>query len=318
MSNLEWSYLWCEGSRSTEWSHSGIAVLESGRVLFGAPWGSELVSVLPDGSDPRYMSTGLRELHGISVSPNSPMESVWIADPGIKSLPSDSYTWESAPGRAGIFNLSTRTFRDLQQPALQAYLGSSWHPTAVVESPGTAGGDSAIWVADGYGANLLHRFSPEGVYDRTLAGTPDGVQFDCPHGLVVDKRGEQDLLWVADRANRRLVAFTTAGSYVLTVTDSRIKTPSSLAIFEGDLFVTELDGALLAVNLEGTVRSLVDRVAGDVPDGWPNALDGGKPRRPELVDGRLNSPHGIAMGPTGDVFMTEWVIGGRQIRLRFA
>jgi len=36
---------------------------------------------------------------------------------------------------------------------------------------------------------------------------------------------------------------------------------------------------------------------------------------PEFREGCLNSPHGLAVGPTGAVYLTEWALGGRVIRL---
>ena len=51
-------------------------------------------------------------------------------------------------------------------------------------------------------------------------------------------------------------------------------------------------------------------------DGWPNARDAaGDLVRPELAPGRFNSPHTIAADGDGNLYVTEWVIGGRLVKL---
>lgn len=62
--------------------------------------------------------------------------------------------------------------------------GSDWSPTAVAVIEET--GD--VWVADGYGQDLVHRFDMSGQHVRSLTGEEGAGRFSCPHGLVVDRR----------------------------------------------------------------------------------------------------------------------------------
>jgi hypothetical protein len=51
-------------------------------------------------------------------------------------------------------------------------------------------------------------------------------------------------------------------------------------------------------------------------DAWPNSRDAeGNIVRPETRPGILNSPHTLAADGNGDVFVTEWLIGGRVTKL---
>jgi len=79
--------------------------------------------------------------------------------------------------------------------------------------------------------------------------------------------------------------------------------------------VTELDGALLAVSATNVVRPLVDSRSPPHRAGWPNELHVKNLKRPQLSLGELNSPHGLAVSPDGKIYLTEWVIGGRQLEL---
>ena len=51
--------------------------------------------------------------------------------------------------------------------------------------------------------------------------------------------------------------------------------------------------------------------------GWPNDRgDDGRPVRSKaLTPGRFNSPHAVAVGNDGSLYVTEWLIGGRTTKL---
>ena len=53
-------------------------------------------------------------------------------------------------------------------------------------------------------------------------------------------------------------------------------------------------------------------------EGWPNELDdSGRPRRTTALEpGKLNSPHTLAVDRQGNIYITEWLIGGRIIKLK--
>ena len=48
----------------------------------------------------------------------------------------------------------------------------------------------------------------------------------------------------------------------------------------------------------------------------PGAIERGGPRRVSaLEEGRFNSPHGVAVDPGGSIYVAEWLIGGRYVKL---
>ena len=52
-------------------------------------------------------------------------------------------------------------------------------------------------------------------------------------------------------------------------------------------------------------------------DAWPKAKnDRGETVRNNLLQsGKLNSPHGVAMDAAGNIYVSEWLVGGRYTKL---
>src|SRR5262249_55586661 len=87
-------------------------------------------------------------------------------------------------------------------------------PTNVAFAPN---GD--FYIADGYGSSFIHQYDINGNYIRTIGGVGEEAgKLKCPHGLYVDKRGNEPLLAVADRSNHRTQYFTLDGKFVKFVT----------------------------------------------------------------------------------------------------
>ena len=301
----EWTTLWPEGDRSPEWSHSGIVVLADGRVVFAEPGGHALILLDESTGAATRVPTPTEDGHGLTRSSEGGREILWIADPG----PADGH------GQVLRMDVAARSFATLAEPGRRPGESEGWKPTSTAVVP-PGGGEHAgeLWVADGYGRSRVHVFRVDGS-TATFDGAGTGRPFDCPHGVVIDDRGVEPLVVVADRANRRLVFLDLDGDFVREVQDEVLTSPSSLAVRGDDLLVTDLFGGLLRVDPDDAVHELVARDRAPQREAWPNRMEAGAVVRPLLLDGRLNSPHGIAVGQEGQVYLTEWLLGGRQLRL---
>lgn len=179
-----------------------------------------------------------------------------------------------------------------------------WSPTSIAVDP-----RGSVWVADGYGQFLVHRYTPDGVLDLTIDG-----DFATPHCAAV----VGDALLVCDRANGRIQEYDLDGNHTRTLAQGVVVTPTDLIAVGDELVLTDFTAARVTV-LTRDGELVAHLGAGDrspEEDGWPNArAANGGIVRPPLRPGVLNSPHTLAADGDGDVYVTEWLIGGRVTRL---
>lgn len=310
---MTWDVLWEAGSQTREWSHAGIVAIDDARIAFGDPSGSGIVVLDVATTRSRFIPTPTTEVHGLSMGGSSD-DALWVADPGFKARPTDAYREDRQPGRALLVSLDGVVLDEVLQPDHPAYADRTWRPTSIVSAP-----DGTVWVADGYGESLVHRFDSSGMLIQTLGDDASGVAFDCPHGLVVDARSDGAAqVVVADRGNKRLVWLTAEGRVAREVHDSAMTAPSCLAFRGDDLLVTDLVGGLRALDRDDRGRWIAEPPAEvTMTHPWPNALGTDGIQRPYLHANQLNSPHGITVAADGDLYLTEWLIGGRHLRIAY-
>ena len=138
------------------------------------------------------------------------------------------------------------------------------------------GPDGSIYVADGYGASVVHRFSadgtPMGHWGRPGSGPGE---FSTPHSVWVLPDGR---VTVADRENNRVQVFTSDGEWLADWEDHH-KPMSVHGGPGGTLYVTDQVPRLSLLAQDGT---LIGRC------------------RPVL-----NGAHGMWLSPDGSIFLSE-------------
>jgi hypothetical protein len=136
--------------------------------------------------------------HGLYISPD---DTIYIADARTHTVEKRTL------GGEALMTLGTR-FR-----AMPIMVRAPFNqPTSVVLGP-----EGEIFVADGYGNYLVHKFTPEGELLKTWGEHGNGPgQFELPHKLDMDKYGR---LYICDRNNDRVQIFSLDGEFIEMWTD---------------------------------------------------------------------------------------------------
>lgn len=183
-------------------------------------------------------------------------------------------------------------------------------PTWVAVNEVRHGGNGDIWVADGYGSGRVNRYSAAGEFLSSLDGAEGAGRFACPHGIWFDRRKRPMELYVADRGNRRVQVFDGEGRYLRSFGESFLTSPDCFALDGDTVVIPELLGRVTVVDADDRLLYHLgenEKTGKDKAPEWPNANP--------IVPGLFNSPHGAAVDAFGNIFVVEWRIGGRVVKL---
>ena len=302
------------------WAHHGLSFSSTGELLAFHPGESRLLRFAPDGRLTGSASCPVREAHGLIRVTDDGVDHVWIADNAVKSVrqPDGSYgrAAPDTPGQVIKVDLDGNLVQQLATPPRPEYEDGTYSPTAVAVDEVRLGGSGDVWVGDGYGQSLVHRFAADGTHLATLTGEEGGGRFKCPHAVFIDRRKNEPELYIADRGNARVQVYGLDGEFRRVVGADFLTSPSAFAVSGSTLVISELKAAVALLDIDdgliGTVGA--DPAATERP-GWPNAQADGRTSRAPVHEGAFNSPHGIAADDAGSVYVSEWLVGGRLIKL---
>lgn len=288
----------------------GVCVAADGRVIVFHQADNGLVTYDPDG---RLMSavggTRWHGAHGMTLVTEGKTQYLWLVD--------------QASCEIAKVTLDGETVQTLKRADHPAYFGDkkkNYCPTWAAQNP--LNGD--IWVGDGYGSSLVHRYTRGGDYIATIDGASGAAgAFREPHGVNfrIGKGGGAEL-WVTDRANHRIQVFDGNGNYLRS--SLTCHSPCCFDFLGDQVIVPELFTGIKVIDAESlalVVEVGASEEVGPRPDGawWPPVAPAGWPNlagTPHVHAGAFNSPHGGCFAPNGDIYVVEWIVGGRITKLK--
>ena len=182
-------------------------------------------------------------------------------------------------------------------------------PTDVAVS---ANGD--IYVVDGYGSQLVHRFDKNFKLIKTIGGRSPQADKDKPpaerthgkfnicHGVWVNTLKKEPELYIADRVNDRIEVCSLEMDYKRTIPGVRL--PCCFYQHDGHLYVPEL-GARVSIM--------------DADDKFVAHLGDGKGIDAKTIKDhpdKFATPHALTVDSHGDLYVIEWLPFGRPRKFR--
>lgn len=272
----------------------GVAVLKTGEIVVFHQADPAVLFYSPGGKLLRSWGS-FPGAHGLTLVEENGVEFLWLTDEVTKEVVKMS--------------LEGSVVCRLEQPSHPAYDKGSYIPTWVAVAEERFGGNGDIWVADGYGCSLVHRFDREGNLIGSLDGTEGGGRFSCPHGLALDTRRTEPEFYIADRGNRRFQAYGMDGVHRRTFGADFLNSPDVSARMGEFLIVPELVvGVTILDAADRPVARLGFQSGADQLTGWPNDRQWVRP-------GLFNSPHSATADAAGNIYVVEWITGGRVTKL---
>jgi len=229
--------------------------------------------------------------HGLHLNKEGSEEFLYLCDPNRHLVVKTTLDGKDVfrlgyPEEAGLYNSA-----------------DEYRPTNVATAPN---GD--FYVADGYGKSWIHQYTRDARYVRSFGGPgKERGQTLCSHGLMVDTRGGEPLLVVADRSNRRLQFFTLDGRHERFVKDE-MRAPCHFHERGGELLVPDLEARVTLLDRD-------NKLIAHLGDG--THYNGIRDKsRDAFAPGKFIAPHSACFDHAGNIFVVEWVEVGRVTKLR--
>jgi hypothetical protein len=163
-----------------------------------------------------------------------------------------------------------------------------------------ANGD--VYVVDGYGSQLVHRFSKDFTLIKTIGGPgKEHGKFKTCHGVWIHTLGAEPEVYIADRHNDRIEVFSLDLEYKRTV-QGDVRNPCCFYQQQGLLFIPDLASRV-------TILDAKDRLVAHLGDGKDVP---GKEKNPAT----FAAPHALCVDSRGDLYVIEWVDFGRPRKFR--
>jgi hypothetical protein len=311
-----WVDNWTNSKLEKGWSHHGLVVNKDDIIITSCASQRTADFYSQTGDKIKSFDLDVIDAHGLSISEQEGVETLWVTDAGKRRNVGGDFNYPKLyDGKVVQYSLEGKKLCEIDKSMIPDYNPKrTFSPT--VSEINKYNGD--IWITDGYSSQNIFCFNSTLNYKCKIDSSKIPYSFNCPHWIYIDYRKNDPELLVADRMNHRIQVFDMEGHYIRTFAENITNTPTVFSIWEDYLIVGELEARILLFDKH-------DQYCGELGNGreytelkgWPNRLgENKKPTRAnDLVYGKFNSPHGCDTDSKGNIYVAEWLIGGRLTKL---
>jgi hypothetical protein len=282
-----------DGSSALGPTHGGVVVDKAGNVYTSANKGVVVFSAAGK-VIMEYLGDKYSNIHDMEIKIEGDQEFIY----GARNANAEGIKFNAHSGEIVL---------KLPFPKESGLDLKKFSPTAIAV---TDNGD--IFLSDGYASNHIFKFDKTGKYLMHFGQKGNGLQqFNTAHGMTLDTRYDPPRLLVCDRNHTpkgRLVHYSLAGEFISVVVTG-LGMPTSAAVQGDFVSVPDLHGRVVILDKSNTIISVlghnIDRGAGrsfNVPqDKW--------------VEGVFSGTHGSYWDADGNLYVQDWNVAGRIIKL---
>lgn len=274
-------------------THGGVVVDKAGNIYTSADMGVFVFS--PDGKViRRFVGDEYSRIHDIEIRDEADGEFIY----GARNANAEAIKFSAETGDIVL---------KLKFPEESGLKLTAFSPTAITVAPN---GD--IFLSDGYASNHIFKFDKTGKYLKHFGSKGNDLkQFNTAHGMTLDTRYEPARLLICDRNHEpkgRLLHYDLEGNYIDEVITG-LGMPTSAAVQGDYVSVPDLQGRVVILNKNNTIMA----VLGHNPD----PAKGGAHNIPQdqWVEGIFSGTHGSYWDKEGNLYVQDWNISGRIMKL---
>ena len=275
-------------------THGAVVIDKDGDIYTSAHRGVYVFS--PDGNVLRkYIDQDHTNLHDMEIREEDGVEYIYAA----RNSDAEGIKFNAKTGEVVL---------RLPYPRESGLGEIPFNPTAITV---TEKGD--IYLSNGYATNHIFRYDKTGKYLSHFGEKGNDMkQFNTAHGMTLDTRYQPHRLLICDRNHQpkgRLLHYDLEGNFIEEVVTG-LGMPTSVSIQGDFVSVPDLLGRLVILDKENTIIA----VLGYNPD--PSKRGNFKIPQEEWIEGIFSGTHGSYWDQDGNLFVQDWNLSGRLMKLQ--
>lgn len=274
-------------------THGGVVIDKAGNIYTSANIGIFVFS--PDGKlVRRFLGDAYTNIHDLEIREEADGEFLY----GARNAAGEGVKIHAETGDVVL---------KLGIPAESGLNLTKWSPTAITVAPN---GD--IILADGYASNHIFKFDKSGKYLKHFGTKGNGLkEFNTAHGMTLDTRYDPPRLLICDRNHQpkgRLLHYDLDGNFIEEVVTG-LGMPTSAAVQGDYVSVPDLHGRVVILDKSNTIMA----VLGHNPD--PSKRANHNVPQEQWIEGVFSGTHGSYWDKDGNLYVQDWNVSGRLMKL---